>query len=287
MNQTLTKAVRAAIQVAKPVLRPLYRMSWGWKASPWARRLMTDGYGSGQVALGERNHYGFYGRWITVDMKGADFNVDFFRHEKLPFGDGTQKVVYSAHMIEHVDIDTLRHLLKEACRILRPGGFIRLEAPDCEKLVKAYKAGDVAVFQPTMDAFRKTLVGQLGWDPEFAEMHLAFLSAISSHEVPVGGAVPIHVPKAEIDAKMAALSFDDFLAWCVSLLSPEQKKSGGHVNPLYPARIERLLKEAGFGEVAFMEPRRTRIPDVWIDGIERTTRASWSFFVEARKPEGR
>jgi SAM-dependent methyltransferase len=284
MRRLLKEAARAALGLAKPALRPLYRRLWMFKAKPWVRRIMTSNYRSGQVALGERNAYGFYGGWITVDQAGADHNVNFRDHERLPFPDGSQSVVYSAHMIEHIDLETLKHLLRESFRILKPGGFIRLEAPDSEKSIKAYRENDVAVFKPAMDVLDEVLVRRLGWPAEYGEPYMAFMSVISSYELPgVEATVPVKVSKREMDEKLASLSLDDFLAWAVSLQTPEQFTSCGHVNPLYPAKIERLLKEAGFREVAFMEPRRTRIPDVWLETIERTHRANYSFFVEAKK----
>jgi len=61
----------------------------------------------------------------------------------LPFPDGTAALVYSSHMIEHLTRDEAALFLREAMRVLRPGGWVRLAAPDLGKLARDYVGGRV------------------------------------------------------------------------------------------------------------------------------------------------
>lgn len=58
--------------------------------------------------------------------------------EKLPFATGSVDVVYSSHMLEHLDREEARGFLREARRVLKPGGIIRLAVPDLRGQVQGY-----------------------------------------------------------------------------------------------------------------------------------------------------
>jgi SAM-dependent methyltransferase len=66
---------------------------------------------------------------------------------QIPCPDGSVDVVYSAHMIEHLDRAEARLFLAEVRRVLRPGGIIRLAAPDLALLAGRYQStGDADEF---------------------------------------------------------------------------------------------------------------------------------------------
>jgi SAM-dependent methyltransferase len=58
---------------------------------------------------------------------------------RIPCPDGSVDVVYSAHMIEHLDRGEAQRFLAEVRRVLRPGGIIRLAAPDLALLADRYQ----------------------------------------------------------------------------------------------------------------------------------------------------
>lgn len=61
----------------------------------------------------------------------------------IPLADNSVEVIYSSHMIEHLDRREARAFLLEARRVLQPGGIIRLAVPDLALLVKEYlETGD-------------------------------------------------------------------------------------------------------------------------------------------------
>ena len=48
----------------------------------------------------------------------------------LPFADATIDYAYSSHFLEHLPLDEARRLIREAFRVLKPGGLIRIVVPD-------------------------------------------------------------------------------------------------------------------------------------------------------------
>lgn len=56
----------------------------------------------------------------------------------LPIPDGSCDVIYTSHMMEHLDRSEVKSFLNESYRILRPGGIMRIAIPDLLKQVSKY-----------------------------------------------------------------------------------------------------------------------------------------------------
>lgn len=56
----------------------------------------------------------------------------------LPYADASVAYVFSAHFIEHLHRDDAVRFLREARRVLVPGGICRVVAPDLGAMVEAY-----------------------------------------------------------------------------------------------------------------------------------------------------
>lgn len=81
--------------------------------------------------------------WLNADVSPR--SVDSIRldaTEPLPFADGTFAYVYSEHMIEHIDLAEAAALCREWCRVLRPGGRLRVSTPDLSKLLALFRDAD-------------------------------------------------------------------------------------------------------------------------------------------------
>ena len=73
----------------------------------------------------------------------------------IPLRDGSIEVIYTSHMIEHMDQAEARQFLKEAQRVMASGGIIRIVVPDLKLLADRYMAeGDADLF------VEKTLLAQ-------------------------------------------------------------------------------------------------------------------------------
>ncbi len=56
----------------------------------------------------------------------------------IPLPDNSLDVVYSSHMLEHLDFKARDKFFKEIKRVLKPGGIIRLCVPDLHLLASQY-----------------------------------------------------------------------------------------------------------------------------------------------------
>lgn len=84
---------------------------------------------------------------------------------KVEHSDGSVDVVYSSHMLEHLDRTTAREFLTEAYRVLKPAGILRLAVPDLAQLVRRYNEdGDAdALIESTLLSVEqpRTLAGKV------------------------------------------------------------------------------------------------------------------------------
>jgi SAM-dependent methyltransferase len=261
----------------------------------WQTRFRANG----KVALGEPlnadgNPTAFPADWIFVDWKDADYVTDLVKNPELPFGDRSQKLIYSAHLIEHLPQPALEALLRECCRVLAPGGRIRIECPDAEKLASLYRRSDAHMLTTFRERRRRFIVEGYGADEKYLEDHLSLLGEISNYIIPGQDFhMPVYASRQEFDEKFNSLDLDEFAAWCFSLQTPEQRKSGGHQNILYFSKLKGLLEEAGFVDVVPADFEATSIPDLRLNQDDprsirtKSHRRFYSLYVEATKPPGR
>lgn len=79
------------------------------------------------------------GHWVNVDGfrdRNVHFQIDFSR--RLPFPSGVFDGVFCEHVLEHFSLDEGEHLAREICRVLRPGGCLRLVLPDAALVMRQY-----------------------------------------------------------------------------------------------------------------------------------------------------
>jgi SAM-dependent methyltransferase len=83
---------------------------------------------------------------FDLDEYRRRLNSHRFVHHDLaygvPFIDASVDFVYSSHLLEHLTQSAGLHLLRDCCRVLRPGGVIRVCVPDLEKAVQFYLRGE-------------------------------------------------------------------------------------------------------------------------------------------------
>jgi predicted SAM-dependent methyltransferase len=148
---------------------------------------------------------------------------------RLPCASGSVSAVYSSHMIEHLDRGEARAFLAEVRRVLRPGGVVRIAAPDIAGLVQDYLA--------TRDA-----------DGFITATHMGL-------NRPAG--------------------LRAWMKWV--LVGPRH-----HLWMYDGDSLARLLREAGFADVAVMPPGQTIMADP--GDLDLAERASESVYVEAIRP---
>lgn len=67
-------------------------------------------------------------------LRTQPFTPYDIRQDPMPFADSSVDVIYSSHVIEHVEDRHVLTFLSEASRVLKPGGVLRIATPDAEFL---------------------------------------------------------------------------------------------------------------------------------------------------------
>lgn len=82
--------------------------------------------------------------------------------KRIPVEDGSAEVVYTSHMLEHLDRKEAAMFIREARRVLCPGGILRIAVPNLRFHVDAYlKSGDADKFIKDTCLERRRVVGFL------------------------------------------------------------------------------------------------------------------------------
>jgi SAM-dependent methyltransferase len=72
----------------------------------------------------------YYTDWYDYDSILVDYNIDLEKNSRWPIDSGDFNLVYSSHTLEHLTDSAVEHTLREAYRILSPGGTVRINVPD-------------------------------------------------------------------------------------------------------------------------------------------------------------
>lgn len=108
-----------------------------WMISPWRlfqyyrnpERPRSLHLGCGTVHLPD---------WVNADVDPrADLVIDI--RLRLPFPEENLEYIYSEHLLEHVRCDQGARFLREAHRVLRENGVLRVAMPDLDELVEGYR----------------------------------------------------------------------------------------------------------------------------------------------------
>lgn len=79
--------------------------------------------------------------WLNVDIRCEEPGIRYLDAGKpYPFPDHSFDYIYSEHLFEHLPVDAQSMMLQECCRILKPGGRIRLAMPNLHFLMDLYQS---------------------------------------------------------------------------------------------------------------------------------------------------
>ena len=116
--------------------------------------------------------------WVNVDLFKDDADLRLDLREPLPFSSDSVAFIYSEHVFEHLAYPCIhdsmgwtlespgapseaRQLLREAYRVLVPGGVFSVGVPDAERTVALYARGEFE-----------------GWGPPWVDTPMHFLNYI-------------------------------------------------------------------------------------------------------------
>ena len=104
----------------------------------------------------------FHPQWTNLDLTPSGQNVRAYDcRQPLPFEDESFDVVYHSHLIEHLRREDVIRFLRECCRVLRPGGILRVAIPDLEGIARDY-----------LECLEKALEGKAGSEHDYNWMML-------------------------------------------------------------------------------------------------------------------
>jgi predicted SAM-dependent methyltransferase len=144
--------------------------------------------------------------WLNTDLHGygrADV-IYLDVRKRFPLPDASFDLVYSEHMIEHLNYAQGQHCLRECLRVLRPGATIRVATPSLERLARLYEGGAAAeryvhwavdALDPEVDAplpgvvinnFFRSWGHCFIYDPETLRHALGAAGFVGVEQVPLG-----------------------------------------------------------------------------------------------------
>lgn len=86
-------------------------------------------------------------RWVENSGKPPPNLKRWNLRKRLPIRDESVDFVYCAETIEHLEFYTVRQLVSEIYRTLRPGGLLRVTTPDIMEISKAYLDGSLDAYK--------------------------------------------------------------------------------------------------------------------------------------------
>ena len=79
---------------------------------------------------------------VTMDVAGAADHQAVWGVDPIPLPDNSVGEIYTSHTLEHVPWFNTIAALKEALRVLRPGGLIEIWVPNFAYIVECYQKGE-------------------------------------------------------------------------------------------------------------------------------------------------
>lgn len=110
-----------------------------------ARRLRLDPTRANLLDLGAADTPA--GDFVAIDFFGRKGVYGADLRYPLLIDDATVDGIFTEHTFEHMAFDDVRRLAAECCRVLKPGGRIRVIVPDVSIFVARYQANDLAWFR--------------------------------------------------------------------------------------------------------------------------------------------
>lgn len=242
--------------------------------------------GAGQFAHPYWTNIDYSSEHYKDSQKHPFINYDLMALVPLPIDSGVAELVYSSHTVEHVSDAAVLNMLKEAYRILKPGGGIRLMMPDAKLEFDAYRRNDIHFWTWIEQYSRPGSWETLYTKPlREASIHQLFLHHFASQltEIDIDKSPPKKYSDREIseyfDRHPSVEAIDYFTQQCK--YNPDHP--GNHINWWTHAKTTKFLQEAGFstiypsgcGQSVFAPLRNT--------GVFDSTHFKVSMYIEAVK----
>lgn len=103
--------------------------------------------------------------WVNIDAFSPSAEYHWDARRPIPLEDGSCSIIYSEHMLEHLDYPGAMVFFQESYRVLNEGGLFRVVLPDFRRIFEEYAAENAEYFS-VLD--RRVLVNDL--EPENVQL---------------------------------------------------------------------------------------------------------------------
>ena len=75
-----------------------------------------------------------------MDVRAVDDHIDYVgkADDLSMFEDNSIEEIYACHILEHIERHNVDKTLKEWCRVILPGGILRVAVPNFEEIMNYY-----------------------------------------------------------------------------------------------------------------------------------------------------
>ncbi|MHA1252133.1 MAG: class I SAM-dependent methyltransferase [Candidatus Helarchaeota archaeon] len=228
--------------------------------------------------------------WFAKDQTHEFINFDLLSLRPLPIESNSAEVIYTRHVIEHITDEASLNLFKEAYRVLKNNGFIRILAPDINLYLKAYKSKDKFFFYDIYkgDWYRlnNTIKARVCYSKPLCNASISQLFLLS---------FAAHVSKFHVNEKTEKFDDDeidnifkeypvekalDFFCKKCSL-EVQEKFPGNHINWWNEEKTIKMLRKAGFKKIYKSRYLQSALPILRDPIFDR--KPGFSFYIEAIK----
>jgi hypothetical protein len=177
-----------------------------------------------------------------------DINLNLAEKARWPIDDGSIKLLYSSHTLEHLTDDVNSYVFEEALRVLDRGGVFRIVVPDMELALYAYLLNDYTFFDTrnasAVKGDKVVLTSRTGYAGK-NNLDASFLGRFAS----CLGRPTVWEGRPLGQALREAFAGEDLERGCRHFLVKADfatKNPRTHINWFSGERLCTLLREAGF-----------------------------------------
>ena len=229
-----------------------------------------------KLALGERNSYCIPFEWITVDEYGAEFNANFESPDTFAGLNNKIDFIYSAHVFEHVSDNGIKSTFEKLKNNLNTGCVIRVEVPDVKVVIDDFlKRGPL--YSELSNECLDNMKTRKPYLTEYQQGHLGFVGMISCYKEN-DLHIPVLIEYDDLVKICDSKNYDQICSDLISLQTPGQLATHGHINYFYEERLKILLESCGFSEIKRSSTAKSNYN--FPLGIERSHRSHFSLIME-------
>ena len=218
-------------------------------------------------------------KFINMDYKiktipRVSYHVDLSLKKKFDLEDESIYGIYTSHCLEHLEEENVIFTLKEAYRVLKSGGTIRVTVPDIGEYFKAYKNKNAYYF--------RWLKEKAISDPTQVWKLDSWLRVIVRSFA--GHSCDLFADK-DLYRMYKEKSEEDFIKCFTAdqIVDEEFKNAHAHMSAWNYEKMAKIFKEIGFREIAKMSQRESRDKYMRNKAKFNNTQPEMSFFIEAIK----